>query len=180
MKLFFKIYLSLAVLLIGFAAHAQSYQTQSGSITISGKYKGTAFSGVSKQLHVKFDYERAEMYMHLNIPAIVTNNDSLNDNLSTLVNENLIFKGKLNSNHVNTTAHAKLKGNVAGTITLNNLSKPFTFKTILVHMPVGSVNCILTGDFIIDLLDFKIPVSPGENKVKMTFQQLILKRSNNS
>ena len=85
MKLFFKIHLSLAVLLIGFSAHAQSYQTQSGSITISGKYKGIAFSGVSKQLHVKFDYERSEMYMHLNISAIVTNNDSLNDNLSTLV-----------------------------------------------------------------------------------------------
>lgn len=180
MKLFFKIHLSLALLLIGIAAHAQTYQTQSGSITVSGIYKGAALSGVSKELHVKFDYERAEMYMHLNLPVMVTNNDSLNDIFSTLVNENFIFHGKLNSSHLHTTAHAKLTGNVVGTINLNNISKPFTFKTVLVHMPIGGVNCILTGDFVIDLLDFKIPVSPGENKVKITFQQLILRRSNNS
>lgn len=180
MKPFFKIHLSLAVLLMGFAAPAQTYLTQSGSITISGKYKGAAFSGVSKKLNVKFDYERAEMYMHLNISAIVTNDDSLNYNLSTLAKENFIFKGKLNSNHINTRAHPKLSGNVAGTITLNNISKPFTFKTVLVHMPVGSVNCIFRGTFSIDLLDFNIPASPGENKLKITFQQLILKRSTNS
>ena len=180
MKLFFKMYLSLVVLLMGFAAHSQTYKTQSGGITISGIYKGAALSGVSKQLHVRFDYERAEMYMHLNIPAIETNNDSLNDIFSALVNENFIFHGKFNSSHLHTTAHAKLTGNVAGTINLNNISKPFTIKTVLLHMPVGGVKCILSGDFVIELLDFKIPVSPGENKVKITFQQLILKRSNNS
>lgn len=180
MNLFLKIHINLAVLLLALATHAQFYQTQSGSITVRGIYKGAALSGVSKQLHVKLDYERAEIYMHLNLPVMVTGNDSLNNIFSTLENENFIFQGKLNSSYLHTTAHAKENGTVAGTINLNNVSKPFTFKTLLVHMPVGGVNCILSGDFVIDLLDFKIPVSPGENKVKITFQQLILKRNNNS
>lgn len=180
MKLFLKIHLNLALVLLALATHAQVYQTQSGRITVRGIYKGADVSGVSKQLHVKLDYERAEIYMHLGLPVIVTGNDSLNNIFSTLVNENFIFHGKLSSSHLHTTAHAKVSESVAGTINLNNVSKPFTFKSLLVHMPIGGVNCILTGDFVIDLLDFKIPVSPAESKVKITFQQLILKRSNNS
>lgn len=154
MKLFFKIYLSLAVLLIGFAAHAQTYQTQSGGITISGIYKGAALSGVSKQLHVKFDYERAAMYMHLNLAVMVTNNDSLNDIFSALISENFIFHGKLNSSHLHTTAHAKLTGNVASTINLNNISKPFTFKTVLVHTPAGRQEYV-KGAITLNYIDAK-------------------------
>lgn len=165
-----------ALLVIG-VANAQVYQAKNGLITVSGTYKGATVVAESRQLHVFINYDRAEMNMHVSIPLLRTGNDSLNTLLQALAGNELLFHGRFGSDHVHTKAHPKLQQKLNGTITLNHVTRPFSYTATLEHVASGTVSCVLTGDFMLDLLQFGVPVLPGENKVVIGFRELLLRKS---
>lgn len=167
----------LVLISVSSLANAQLYQTKAGLITASGIYKGNAVIAESRQLHMNLNYDRAEINMHVSLPLLVTDNDSLNTLLRALAGSELLFHGRFNSAHVHTKAHPKTQQKVNGTITLNRVTRPFSYTAMLEHVPSGNISCVLTGNFTLDLQQFGIPVLPGENKVVIGFRELLLKNS---
>lgn len=158
------------------SASSQIYQTRDGIITISGKYRGASLIAESGQLHMNLNYDRGEMTMHVAVPLLITENDSLNYILRKMEGSELLFRGTLSNSHLHTKPHQRFKQQVSGGVTINNVTRPFKFLTVLEHFPSGDINCVLTGNFVLNLPDFGIPVLPGENKISISFKELILKK----
>lgn len=159
-------------------ADAQLYQTKAGLITVSGVYKGNAAIVESRQLHMNINYERAEMVMHVVLPLLFAGNDSLNRILERMAGSELSFHGTFNSNHIHIKPHQKLQLQIAGTVTMNKFSRPFSYAVTLEHFPNGNISCVLSGNFNLNLLDFGIPTLPGENIIVVRFRELLLKKTN--
>ena len=168
--------ISATFLVLCISVSSQTYQTRNGIITISGKYRGASLVAESRQLHMNLNYDRGEIAMHVAIPLLITDNDSLNSILTKFAGSELFFHGLFNNIRFSTKPHQKIKQQINGTVTINNVSRPFKYLTILEHFPSGNINCVLTGNFVLNLLDFGIPVLPGENKVAISFKELLLKR----
>jgi hypothetical protein len=165
------------LLVMGTTSAAQVYQTQAGTILASGKYKGAGVTGVSNHLYMHLNYDRAEMHLRLVIPTITTDNDSLNELLNKLGAQELVFTGKMNIAFVQTKSHPKQKFATQGMLFVNGIGRSFSFNAVLEHFPRGNASCILSGEFIIDLKQFNIEnLLPGEEKVAVKFNQLVLKK----
>lgn len=166
------------LLSMGITSAAQLYQTQSGIVQVNGRYKGASVTAVSNHLFMHLNYERAEMHLRLMVPTLVTENDSLNELLQKLVGQELAFDGKMNIAFVQTKNHPKQKFTTQGMLFLNGTGRSFSFNVVLEHFPRGNASCILSGEFVIDLQQFKIEnLRPGEEKVLVKFNQLVLKKS---
>ena len=166
------------LLCVGITSAAQMYQTKTGTIRASGRYKGANVTAVSNHLHMQINYDRAELQMRLMMPTIITDNDSLNVLLQKLAGNEAHFTGKMNISFVQTKSHPKQKFLTSGIMTINGIAKAFSFTSTLEHYPRGSVSCVLSGEFVLNLIDFGIVTNPEENKIKVSFNQLILKRLN--
>ena len=164
------------MLSVGLSSAAQLYSTQSGKILVSGKYNGATVAAVSNHLHMQVNYDRAEMQVRLVIPTIITNNDSLNLLLLKLAGSEAHFMGKMNINYVQTKSHPKQKFTTNGNLTINGITKAFSFTSTLEHFPGGSVSCTLSAEFALNLDEFGINTQAGENRIAIRFTQLILKK----
>jgi hypothetical protein len=165
------------LLCVGITSAAQVYQTQAGTILASGRYKGVGVTGVSNHLYMHLNYDRAEMHIQLVIPSLITKNDSLNELLQTIVGQELVFSGKMNIAFVQTKSHPKQKFATQGMLFLNGINKPFNFNSVLEHFPRGNASCILSGELVINLNEFNVAnLLPGEEKVTVKFNQLVLKK----
>lgn len=172
-----KVLIIIWLLSIGISSAAQVYQTQAGTVLASGRYKGAGVTGVSNHLYMYLNYDRAEMHLRLVIPSFFTKNDSLNEVLQTMVGQELVFSGKMNIAFVQTKSHPKQKFATLGQLFLNGVSRPFSFNSVLEHFPRGNASCILSGEFVINLDEFNITnLLPGEEKVTVKFNQLVLKK----
>lgn len=167
----------ISLLAVSITLPAQVYQTKNGVITVSGIYKGSMLRAESRQLHMNLNYDRAEINMHVAIPFLATENDTLNRLLAGIAGTELFFHGKLNSNHIHTMPHQIVAQQVSGTLSLNNVSQPFSYAATLEHFPSGIISCVLTGSFPLDLHRFGIPVFTGEDKVTVSFRVLLLKKA---
>ena len=165
-------------LVIGISSAAQVYQTQAGTILASGKYNGAGVTVVSNHLFMHLNYDRAEMHLRLMIPSLTSTNDSLNEFLQKKIEgEELAFNGKMNIVFVQTKSHPKQKFITQGQLFLNGVSRPFSFNSVLEHFPRGNASCILSGEFVINLNEFNIGnLPPGEEKVTIKFNQILLKK----
>ena len=162
---------------IGITSAAQVYQTQLGTIMATGMYKSVIVSAVSNQLLINLNYENARMQLRVMISSFVTENDSLSEMLHKLLGQELAFEGKMNIAFVQTKSHPKQKFTTQGMLSFNGISRSFSFSSVLEHFPRGNTSCILSGEFIIDLKQFNIEnLLPGEEKVTVKFNQLVLKR----
>ena len=86
------------------------------------------------------------------------------------------FIGKMNITYVQTKSHPKQKFSTSGIMTINGIAKAFSFTSTLEHHPRGGVNCVLSGEFVLKLIDFGIVTDAEEEKIKISFSQLILNR----
>ena len=168
----------LALISVSSLASAQLYQTKTGLITASGIYNGRAVVVESRQLHMNLNYDKAEITLHAALSLLVSNNDTLNRLFEKMAGSELFFHGTFNINHIHTKQHPKQQQQVSGTVTLNNVSRPFSYATMLEHTPSGAISCVLNGNFKLNLVDFGIPTLPGENWVVIRFRQLLLKKAN--
>lgn len=165
------------LLVMGISSAAQVYQTQAGTILATGKYKGAGVTAVSNHLFMHLNYDKAEMHLRLSVPTLTTKNDSVNELLYRLAGQELIFSGKMNIAFVQTKSHPRQKFATQGMLFLNGIGRPFRFNAVLEHFPRGNASCILSGEFIIDLKQFNIEnLLPGEEKVAVKFNQLVLKK----
>ena len=157
---------------------AQVYQTQAGTILVSGIYKGVNVSAISNQLFMHLNYENAQMQLRMMIGSLITENDSLSELLNKLSGQELTFNGKMNIAFVQTKSHPKQKFKIEGMMFINGISKPFSFNSTLQHFPIRNTSCILSGQFIINLRQFNFNnLPPGEEKITVKFTQLVLKKS---
>lgn len=165
------------LLVMGTTSAAQVYQTQAGTILASGKYKGAGVTAVSNQLFMHLNYDKAEMHLRLIVSTLTTKNDSLNELLYKLSGQELVFTGKMNIAFVQTKSHPRQKFATQGMLFLNGISRAFSFNSVLEHFPRGNASCILSGEFVIDLKQFNIEnLLPGDEKVAVKFNQLVLKK----
>lgn len=172
-----KILVIIWLLCLGITSTAQVFQTQVGTILVSGKYKGANVTAASNHLLMHLNYDRAEMHLRLMIPTILTENDSLNQLLYKLSGQEMVFTGKMNIAFVKTKSHPKQNFATQGMLFLNGVGKPYSFSSVLEHFPRGNASCILSGEFIIDLRQFNIEnLLPGEEKITVKFNQLVLKK----
>ena len=163
---------------IGITSAAQVYQTQLGTIMATGMYKSVIVSAVSNQLLINLNYENARMRLRVMISSFVTENDSLNEMLHKLLGQELAFEGKMNIAFIQTKSHPRQKFATQGLLFLNGITRPYSFSSVLEHFPRANTSCILSGEFIIDLKQFKIKnLPPGEEKITVKFNQLVLKKS---
>ena len=163
-------------LCVGISSAAQLYQTKAGIIRASGRYNGVNVTGASNHLHMQINYDRAELQMRLMMPTIITDNDSLNVLLQKLAGNEAHFTGKMNISFVQTKSHPKQKFLTSGMMTINGIGKAFSFTSTLEHYPRGSVSCVLSGEFVLNLTDFGMVTNSEEDKIKVSFSKLILKR----
>lgn len=164
-------------MVMGISSAAQVFQTQAGTILTSGKYKGASVTGVSNHLFMHLNYDKAEMHLRLVVPSLASSNDSLNEFLKQQVGIELVFSGKMNILFVQTKSHPKQKFSTEGMATLNGINKPLRIKSVLEHFPRGNASCILSGEFVINLNEFNIGnPPPGEEKITINFNQLVLKK----
>jgi hypothetical protein len=161
---------------LGIPPAAQVYQTQSGKILVNGKYKGTSVAAVSNHLHMQMNYDRAEIHMRLVVPTIITDNDSLNVLLQKMAGYETHYTGKMNISYVQTKSHPKQKFLTNGMMTINGVAKAFSFASTLEHISRGGVSCTLSGEFLLNLNEFGIVLNPGEDKITVRFNQLVLRR----
>jgi len=82
----------------------------------------------------------------------------------------------MNTTQIQTNSHPKQRFIVSGTLTVNAISRQFSFPAQLEHFPRGGISCNLSGKLEIDITDFGINTQPGENKILLQFRQLILSR----
>jgi len=164
------------LLFIGITSDAQMYSTQLGKILVNGKYNDSAYTATSDHLEMQISYDRAEMHMRLEVPTLVADNDSLNKLLQQLKGNKAHYTGKMNTNFIQTKSHPKQTIPTNGVISINGIKKPFGFSSILEHIAIGNISCTLTSKFVLDLNDFDIVTNPGENKVIVHINQLVLNR----
>ncbi len=89
----------------------------------------------------------------------------------------MTFTGKMKIAFVQTKSHPKQKFATEGMLFLNGVNRSFSFISVLEHFPRGNASCILSGDFVINLDEYNITnLLPGEEKVTVRFNQLVLKR----
>lgn len=161
----------------GTPSAAQVYQAQAGTIQASGKYKDAGVTAVSNHLFMHLNYDKAEMHLRLMIPSFIASNDSLNELLQKMEGLELVFSGKMNITYVQTISHPKQSFLTQGMLTLNGVSRALAINSVLVHFPRGRASCILSGDFVIELAQFNVAnLLPGEEKVTVKFNQLVLKK----
>jgi len=65
------------VLGMGLTSAAQLYSTRSGTLQLSGKQNGVAFTVRTNHLQVLVNYDKAEMTMMLPLATVAADNDSM-------------------------------------------------------------------------------------------------------
>ncbi len=162
---------------MGISSAAQLYQTQSGIVQVNGTHMGAKVLATSNHLFIHLNYNKAHMQLRLEVSTLITENDSLNELLRTLSGHVLAFDGKMNIAFIQTKSHPIQKFTTQGMLFFNGTGRPFSFNSLLEHFPRGNATCILSGEFMIDLKQFKIKnLLPGEDKVRIKFSQLVLKK----
>lgn len=157
---------------------AQVFQTQTGTIQASGKFQGTSTIALSHEFKMHLNYELAEIHLQLALASLTSENDLVQEKLQDYQDQEFIFKGKMNISFIPTKSHPKQSFTTEGILQLNGVSRPFSFNAVLEHIPIGSVSCVLSGEFIIHLDEFNVVnLPPGEENVSVTFNQLVLRRS---
>lgn len=154
----------------------QLYQTQNGTVTLTGKFKSADVMAESKSLHMLINYDKATLQMHLPLTSFVTTNQTLSTVVQNLVGQQAQFTGKMDIRFVQTNAHPKQKFKVQGTLSINGITKSFQFTAQLEYFPRGNATCILSGNLSINLDDFKVVTEPGEHLINARFNQVVLKR----
>ena len=161
---------------MGLTSAAQLYSTRSGTLQLSGKQNGVAFTVRTNDLQVLVNYDKAEMTMILPLATVVADNDSSAAMAKNLLVSDMHFTGKMNIAQVQTNSHPRQRFLISGTLTVNSISRQFSFSAQLEHFPRGGVSCSLSGKLEIDLTDFAIQCRPDERIVLLQFNQLVLSR----
>lgn len=171
-----RLIITIWVLGMSLTSAAQLYSTRSGTLQLSGKKSGVAFTVRTNHLQVLVNYDKAEITMMLPLTTVAADNDSTVAMVKNLLVSDIHFTGKMNITQVQTNSHPKQKFLISGTLTVNSISRQFSFSAQLEHFPRGGISCNLSGKLEIDLTDFAIESRPGEQKVLLQFNQLILSR----
>ncbi len=167
-----------------FALHivsAQSvYRTYAGHLYVTGKYKGVPLEAQSHGMDILLNYETAEIEIHLDLKSLIFNNDSLRQVFLSGSDQIAFFKGKMRIPYVNTEGHPKQKFPVDGTLTINDITRPFTFKAELLHIEGKQLACQLSAEFVFSLSTFfpEMLNQGFDDHVHIKFFEIVLGRVN--
>lgn len=158
---------------------AQIFKTVSAKVSLSGLYDSISVGGESHQMFILISYDKAQMDMKMNLRSILTTNDSINQQIQSSPDQVFHFTGKMKLDYVRTKTHPTQKFRVDGTLTINNISYPFSFNAVLYHIAnSGDAACKLSAQMLIDISKYFPDVSFNhvDNKVVLSFSQIVLKR----
>ncbi|MDX5340348.1 MAG: hypothetical protein LPK25_15075 [Cyclobacteriaceae bacterium] len=183
MKLIIKAMMPFLFLLFGCGAllaqqPMQEYRTMRGNMIITGKVGDTALIMQSNRLIISLNYETAELIIRVNKKSVSPGYGSTFSESPANHDTEVLFKGKLGLDYINTQSHPPLDFKVEGYIVNNSDTQTMITGTgHLEHIFAGEYACILDLDFEVspELLDINWP---GEEKVTIQIIQTILKRVN--
>jgi len=166
-----------------FHADAQEiYKTSSGLLIVTVHRDGKSVDLKSKELLILLDYETGKVVIKQEIPALLSNNDSIQQKLNDMEPESITFEGKLGLDYINTKGHPPLDFMVEGTIYPGD--NHVIGSGNLIHRVQGTTSaCLLTLSFTLrlDELDevFQGYKKAGlHNEIHLQVMQSLLARVN--
>ena len=172
------------VFLSALSSMAQSnnvYYSRDVKMQLTGEYKNELFQAWSTSLNVVLDYETTDIILRLPLNSLKTDVDSLNKLLKRSATE-VVFKGRLSLEYINTHEHPPLSFGIKGEMLINNSRLNIEGEGELHHVDdVGEVACMLGLVIPLNLqeldIDLGIPGFEDDFEVKIT--QAVLRQDKN-
>ncbi|MEE4260328.1 MAG: hypothetical protein V2I62_11240 [Bacteroidales bacterium] len=134
------------------ASAQEMYKTSSGLLIVTVHQEGKSVDLKAKELLILLDYETGKVMIKQEIPALRSNNDSIQQKLNDMEPESITFEGKLGLDYINTTGHPPLDFVVEGTIYPGD--NHIIGSGNLIHRVQGTSSaCLLTLTFTLSLDD---------------------------
>lgn len=151
----------------------QEYRTMQGNLIVTGQVGDTSIMMKTHKLIVLLNYSTAEL-------SVRVRNNNLGENtkdysLNPQSNSELLFKGKLGIDEINTRKHPPLEFEVVGYMMHEEKETLVSGTGYLEHIHADQYACVLNMNFEVspDILNIDWP---GTEKVRIQIIQTVLKR----
>jgi len=137
------------------AQDSRVYKTRDGKLGISIYYVDTLLAIGSNDLRLLIDNETRDILIAVNPNTLKTKVDSLDDMLTSGFYNDIVFKGQIGLNQVQTKGRSLQKFDVTGNLTINRHTKHIVMQGTLQHFEEGpGVESLLYLHYDINLVDF--------------------------
>lgn len=163
---------------LGTGVNAQQiYATSNGRVRITAQLDGAPLVAVSNNLTVLLNYETAQFEIRLDKSTIKTGVDSLDNRLSYLQGDLLIYKGKLGVEYIQTESHPPQDFVIEGYLNCASHYGSIIGQGHLEHVFSGVYSCILNMTFHLNLkaMDLNVGLDGLSNEVHVEIIQTVLK-----
>ncbi|PCI93763.1 MAG: hypothetical protein COB15_15800 [Flavobacteriales bacterium] len=168
-------FLVLTVFSINFSFAQDVYRTQNGEILITAVLSDSVFTLSSKEVVIILNNGTATFKMTIDKSTLRCNDLKVNEKLSLMKYDEIIFSGKFGLDNIETNDHSTIDFVVEGVISTNN--KTLMGKGRLEHIsPEDHISCLLTLKFIIDKDDLGLNLEDLNlnNEVQIDVVQVLL------
>ncbi len=155
MRFIIALLVSFGMLLNAYAQDSRTYTSRDGKLGISIYYVDTLLTVGSSKLKVTIDNETMDILIMVKPKTLKTGIDSLDRKLSEGIHRDIVFKGQINLNQIQTKGRPVQKFDVTGTLTINERTKNITMQGRLQHYEEGpGIESLLYLHYDIELTDF--------------------------
>jgi hypothetical protein len=156
------------------------YYTRNAILQVNGEFENELLLGQSKELRISLDYETTEIVIRFHPNDLKFNIDTLNQILESEFEE-VIFKGRLSLDHINTTGHPPQKFVVEGKLEVNGNTSQVAGKGELHHITdSGEFSCMLGMTVLLNLNDLGLETPAGLFKeIEIVITQALLRTDKN-
>jgi len=167
-----------AILCAPIIANAQMYGSPMGAIQISGVWNDSVLIAQSNDMSIELNYETAEFRIELNKSTLRTGVRDLDQRLSEMTLDPIIYKGKLGIDHINTKRHPPQHVDVVGYLTCSPHYVKIKGTAIIEHIFKDYYACVLRMNFDLSLQEINFPIDlPGlDDEIQVEVIQTLLKR----
>ncbi|NNF34070.1 MAG: hypothetical protein HKN68_08180 [Saprospiraceae bacterium] len=159
----------------GFAQN-NIYYSRDAKLQIIGSYQKELMIAKTMALNIVLDYETAEILLRFPLSSLNTNVDTINEILKFNSTE-VIFKGKLGMDYINTQIQRPQTFKVEGLLTIKGSRTAIDGNGELHHVDdVGEVSCLLGLVFPLDMkaLNIDLDLADLEGEFEVIITQAVL------
>ncbi|MFT5168191.1 MAG: hypothetical protein ACI8P3_003432 [Saprospiraceae bacterium] len=172
--------LILSIALSNLVAQNNVYYTRNAILQVNGEFDGGLLLGQTRELIISLDYETTKIAIRFYPKSLRFNIDTLNEMIAA-ENSEIIFKGELSLDHINTAGHPPLDFIVEGYLELGREKIKINGKGELHHMnDSGEFVCMLGMTIVLNLNDLGLKMPAGLfEEVEIVITQALLETNKN-
>ncbi len=161
-------------------AQEDVYYTSNAVLQVAGKFQEQSLIGRNDALSVRLDYETTEVILRFYLADLKFNVDTLNELLRQDLTE-VVFKGKLSLEYINTKGHPPLNFTVDGRVRAGSLESEIHGTGVLHHIAdKGEYVCMLGMTILLNLADLGLDIPEGlYEEVEIIITQALLEKDKN-